>query len=614
MKTLLKTLAVAAFAALPLRAVSAPPEAPAGGGDDTKAVTSKITDVTVYADRSRVTRAARVELPAGTSRIAFSKLPGWLDEGSVRVALAPAAAAKITDVQVVRTFLAQPADEEVRKLEAGITEIQDQVAALDDELVPLEAQEQQIRAIRSFSTEKWTKDTVVREVKVEEYGGVVKFVGTALSEIAKAKREIGKKKRELMPELALRQRKLADLRQCMQLEQRTVVVTLAADRPVTAAVLLAYMLPGTTWEPVHELRTSQDGNAVEVASYAVVSQTTGEDWAGVNLTLSTQRPLAAAHIPELESLAVGAGRPLARLVNAGGDVTFAVAQKNWTAQNKTFNGVVLTGGNSYVGSSTISAGTLQIDSAAYNDNVARQDEVQQKVVAVFERVQQQRGTTAQFAATGPQTVRTDGRSVRVPIGTVRLAAAPKIVAAPELSLNAVQTVDLTNGGAQPLLPGNVSLFIDGALVGTTQVDFVAPGEGFSMFLGVVDRVKLSRTLDKKSSSLTWSGKRKKMQTAFLVTVENLSDRPVSLQLADRIPVSDNDEIRVSGVRIQPEVEPDTKGLLKWDVALAPKEKKEFRIEYTLAYPQNLQVVPMKDGESAAPAELHKQIRDLESKF
>ncbi len=614
MRTPLKSLFLAAVIVLPFHAVSAPPDPSVPDG--ATVVESRITDVTVYADRSRVTRGSTVTLPAGTSRLAFAKLPGWLDEGSLRLAVTPSAAGRITDVQVVRTFLAQPADDEIRKLEAGVTEIQDAIAGLDDELMPLEAQEQQVRAIRTFSAEKWTKDTPVREVKTEEYAGVVKFIGGTLGETAKAKRAIEKQKRSLQPELAARQRKLADLRQCMQLEQRTVIVTIAAEKPASAALALTYMLPGTTWEPVHELRAVQDGNTIEMASFAVVSQTTGEDWTGVNLTLSTQRPMTAAHIPELESLAVGAGKPLAKMVNAG-DETFQAAQKNWAVQNESFNGVVLTGNNSYTGSTSISGGRLQLDSDSYNRNVVSQSAVQQRIVAVFERVQQQRGTTAQFAAPGAQTVRTDGRTVRVPIGMVKLAAAPKIVAAPELSLNAVQTVDLANAGAQPFLPGKVSIFQDGALVGTTEVEFVAPGEGFAMFLGVVDRIKLSRTLDKKSSSLTWTGKRKKMQTSFLVTVENLSDRPVALQLADRIPVSDNDEIRVSGVLIQPEVKPDAKGLLKWEVALAAKEKKEFRIEYTLSYPQDLQVVTDKKRGEAAPAaaaELNKQIRDLEYKF
>jgi uncharacterized protein (TIGR02231 family) len=591
----------------------------AAPADEATPAVSKITEVTVYADRSRVVRTTEADLPAGTSRLSFAKLPGWLDEGSVRVALTPASAGRITDVQVIRTFLAQPDDEEIRKLEADVLEIQDQIAELNDELQPLEAQQQQVANIRTFSAEKWTKETAVREVKIEEYTDMVNFVGSTLSEIAKSKRSIEKQKRELQPILTARTRKLVDLRQCMQLEQRTVIVTIVADKPGRTALALTYMLPGTTWEPTHELRASQDGKMVEMTSFAVVSQTTGEDWDGVNLILSTQRPLAPVHIPELESLAVGTGRPLAKLAGANDD-SFQIAQKNWSLRNEEMNGIMLTGNNSYAGKKSFSAGSLQMSQGAYNDNVKRQNEVQKKIVTVFERVQQQRGTTMQFAAPGRQTVRTDGRPVRVPIGTLQLAAAPRIVAAPELSLNAVQTVDLANTGLQPVLPGKVALFLDGALVGSTEVEFVAPGEGFAMFLGVADRIKLSRGLDKKSSSMTWTGKRKKLQVAYLVTAENLSDRPVTLELADRIPVSDNDDIRVNGVKLQPDTKPDPKGLLKWDATLAAREKKEFRIEYTITYPQDLRINPAKDtnfredmNAPAQPAaELHRQIQDLET--
>jgi hypothetical protein len=583
---------------------------------------SRITAVTVYADRARVTRSATVALPAGVSRIVFEKLPGWIDEGSVRVVPTPAAACKIADMQVLRTFLAQPADAEVRNLEEGVTEIQDQVAALDDELQPLEAQEQQITSVRAFASDKLPKDTAAREVKPEEYGAVVKYVGGALSDIAKAKRAIAKKKRLLLPELSVRERKLADLRQCMQLEQRTVIVTLAADVATKAELSLVYMLPGTTWEPSHELRTSRDGKTVEIASFAVVSQTTGENWDGADLAFSTQRPTSPARIPELEALIVGSSGQAIRI--AGQNDSFDDAEKNWRAQNPVFNGTILSGENSYANSSFSQAGKLRISKSGYLDNVASQKLVQRKVATVFEKIQQKRGTTAQFAASGPQTVRTDGRQVRVPILASRINAMQKVMAAPELSLNAVRTVGLTNTCGQPLLPGRVSLFMDGALVGMTEMEFAGAGEEFSLFLGTEDSIKLSRTLDKKNSSLTWSGKRRKMQAVFLIEVENLAGQQATIQLADRIPVSDNDDVRISGVRIEPAAKPDSKGLLKWDVTLAPKEKRQYRIEYTVIYPPELprrriQVnaaeAPQVEGSAAAPQEdLHLQILNIESKF
>ncbi len=259
----------------------------ADGAADAKPVDSRITDVVVFADRAQVTRAASVALPAGRAQFAFAKLPGWIDEGAVRVALSPADAGRIIDVQIERTYLARASDEEFRKAEDAVREISDQIAALDDEKAVLEAQAKQVEAIRMFSMEKLPKDAAIREIKPAEYGETVKYIAGALREIATARREQEKKRRELTPELNVRQRKLEELRQKSQLEQRTVVVTVQGAAAKNATLSLTYMTPGATWEPGHELRANSDAGKVHLASFAVVIQTTGEDWTGVNLALST---------------------------------------------------------------------------------------------------------------------------------------------------------------------------------------------------------------------------------------------------------------------------------------------------------------------------------------
>jgi uncharacterized protein (TIGR02231 family) len=451
----------------------------------------------------------------------------------------------------------------------------------------------------------------MREIKVEEYGSVIKFLSQSMLETARSKREIDKHRRDLQPELRARQQKLTELQQRAMLEQRTVVLTVKGIQPGQVGLKLVYMLPGTTWEPVHELRASQDGAAASMSSFALVTQTTGEDWDGITLTFSTQSPNATTRIPELEALLLGSGHALARMLNPEAD-SFQAAVANFEGQNAYWNGVA-------------NAGRAQIQQD-WNENVKTQRARQARVVEIFHQVQQ-RGTTAQFPALGGQSVHTDGRTVRVPIGAARFETTPRIVAAPELSLNAAQTADLVNTSGQPLLPGKVLLYSEGAFVGTTETEFVAPGENFSIFLGVADRLKLSRTLDQKRSSVTWTGKRKRMLASFLVTAENLSDKLATFQLAERIPVSETDEIRVIGVKLLPEIKPDVKGLVKWDASLPAKSKKEFRIEYTLDYPAEFpqpvrldKLLPSssepkpKTSSSPAPSSLYRQINELEEQL
>ncbi len=594
MKRLLFLLSLALT--ITLRAADAP------DAEDGKPVVSKITDVTVYADRAQVTRVGTVALTAEPTRHAFAQLPGWIDEGSVRVSLTPADAGQILDVQIRRTYLAKASSEEFLKADTAVREISDQIAALDDEKAVLEAQSKHVDAIRMFSLDKLPKDVAAREIKPDEYGQSVEFIANSLRKLAAAKRELEKKRRDLQPELTARQQKLNDLRQRSQLEQRTVVVTLKGAAK-NAQVSLTYMLPGATWEPVHELRASPDAKTVSLASYAVVIQTSGEDWTGVNLSLSTQRSTATMKIPELEAMLVGTGRKIAH-VSASSHDSFGLATKNYAAQNGLWNDI----NNRDV-----------VIQQEYRANQVLQFDNSVRVEKLFETLQQ-RGTTAHFPAMGAQNIRTDGRPVRVPIGQEQFTAQHRILAAPEISLNAARTVDLSNTGKQPLLPGKVSLYLDGAFLGLTEAEFTAPGESFALYLGVADQLKLARTLDKKRSELKRSGSRTKVQASFVVSVENLSDRAVTVQLTDRVPVSESDEVRVGSVKISPEGKPDTKGLLKWDLNLAAKQSKEFRIEYTIEYPNDLPTrkpaglgIPASD--KAAPTfELHEQIKRLEMKF
>lgn len=560
-----------------------------------EALDSRIESVTVYVDRARVCRRAKVRLRQGVHVYAFARLPGWADEGSVRLALEPGDAGRIADVRVQREYLARPDDAKLRQAEISVREMTDRVQELDDELKVLATKQSHVEQIRAFSLEKLPRDTVLKDTSPEAYGKVVDFIADALREIGKQRREIAKKRREFEPELAAREKRLAELRQRTQLEQCTVLVTVDGAAPRQAVVALTYMLPGATWEPAHELRVeSERPDKVELASYAVVSQTTGEDWNGAQISFSTQSPTESIQIPELDALLLGRGRSLAQVAGKRSE-SFRTAQQKFKGQNVLW----------------YRYNNPDLDTNDFLSNVGDLADIQGRQVVVFETLQK-RGTTAHFRTDARPVIRTDGRKARVPIGRILLDSKQEIVAAPETSLNAARIMKMRNTGKQPLLPGSVALYRDAAFLGLTDLDFVAEGEEFTAFFGVADQIKLTRMLDQRRSSLV-RGKRTRMKTVFRVVVENLSERTETVRLADRVPVSEDREISVSRVRIQPEGEPDAKGLIEWDLSLAPKEKREFTIEYTLEYPADIMTRTLNLQAEGVPAAsgLHKQIADLE---
>jgi uncharacterized protein (TIGR02231 family) len=584
-----------------------PPGGAAGGGDasfpgaglvtpddDPNAVLvpSSIRKVTVYSDRALVSREGKIELKAEPTVYAFKHLPGWVDDGSVRVATT---AGRILDVRVGRSYLAQATEQSYRKAEAASRALARRLLALDDELNVLEAQSKQIEDIKTFSLDKLDKDvvagspaaaggpTVPGSVGVSTYAAVVDFIAKKMREIAKGRRAVQAEREKLVPEVEAAKRRLEELRGLTQLEETKVFVTVQGTTPTDGRLQLSYMLPGATWEAAHELRTSGgEAPSVEVTSFAVVTQASGEDWDEAELTFSTQSSTAAVRIPELEALTLGEGKARTQTIERQ-SASFKRAEAAFKGQNRLWN--------QRAQSSTRSHAFEE----SYQRNFEFLQLTQSKTVQIFQTLQQ-RGTTAQFKAMNTTKVRADGRSVRVPLGRAKLRAKKAIVAAPEQSLNAAETLEMLNDSGQSLLPGNVALYQGGAFLGMTSLDFVADGEEFAVFLSVADQLKLSRTLDKKRSALVRK-QRTQMQLAFVVTVENLSGKTQSLKLADRIPVSEDKDIVISGVKISPEAKPDAKGILRFSLTLRPNEKRKFEIQYQIEYPPSL-VVEMRKNEAA----------------
>ncbi len=573
---------------------------------------SGVTAVTVYSDRARVTREADAGVTTESKVFAFKNLPGWVDDGSVRVA---ASAGRIVDVRVERHFLAKATDENWQRAEREHKAIVNHLGALSDELAVLAAQKNQIESIKAFSLDKITKDTVIGNIKVESYAQVVEFIGDALRKNAKARRKVQLQIDEVSPKFAASQHRLDEMKNLGQLEETTVLVTLQASQPTKSRVSLTYMMPGATWEPMHELRVStSDDKTVEVISYAAVTQTSGEDWGNAELSFSTQSTVESVRIPELEQLTLGDTMTATRILKRKMS-SFSRAQKAFKEQSHLWNEIQ----QRSVGKESVNFEQV------YRDNMEYLQVAQSKTVQIFKSLQN-RGTTAHFKAKSAHSVRGDGYPTRLRIGKSSLKSTQKIVAVPEQSLNAARTLPMANNTGQAFLPGKVALYQDGAFLGMTEMEFIAKGEQFSLFLSVADHIKLNRELDRKYSTLI-QRKRNRMRVAFNVTVENLSEKSTTFTLTDRIPISENREVRIDSVKITGDTKPDKKGLLNWSVKLKPKEKKKFRIAYQVEYPKELildarrrrmqnQSMPNPAAPAAAPVERKKyhiedQLMDLE---
>ena len=259
-------------------------------------------------------------------------------------------------------------------------------------------------------------------------------------------------------------------------------------------------------------------------------------------------------------------------------------------------------------------------------NLDLNDAIQQKSVQTFAKISG-RATTAHFRALADKAVPSDGQPIRLPIGDLSLNRTERIVAAPEASLNAARVFELNNKNGQALLPGKVTLYLGANFLGSTAIDFVGPGEEFSLYAGSGRRSKGfpgSGSFKSEKRKTSFSSKTE-LQASWIIEVENFADVEKNVRLADRIPVSQNDDVKVRSVKTSPKITPDEKGLFSWDLVLAPKEKRTLNVEYVVQYPKdytqrsyrnasNMPEMQQQSGNDFEMNSLQLQLRSLESKF
>ncbi|MGF1448670.1 MAG: mucoidy inhibitor MuiA family protein [Opitutales bacterium] len=535
------------------------------------AIESTIERVTVFADRAEVTRVGTL---SGVRSVRFAGLPGWVDEESVRVRLSPAQGMRIADIRVQREFLAQASDAAVREAEAAVQQLDDQMRRLNADRQVLQQSREHLDKIVLFSADKLPRDGASRPVPPDEYAGFLDFVTERLQSLLEQEIAIEERERALRPQRSAAQQALNELRARRSLRETVVTVSFDQAPSRETTVELTYMLPGASWEPAHELRVANGGGEVRFVSYAVVSQTTGENWDGAELTFSTQSSSAPQRIPELTALILGRepGQPplVAEQANArGAKKGFARARRDQERNQSVYL--------------RLNAAALSIESD-FSENIISNRDMQERARVQFERIEQKRGTTAIYTARRTFNIRTDGNTVRVPVAEAQLPSKHQLLAMPEMSLNVFRALELSNAGAQPILPGSVALFVDEAFQGTTVTDFAAPGEAFTVFLGLEDRVKIARRLDREESRLWRSDRYTEMDVAIIVELENLSGQPLSLVVTERIPQAKTKDVRVRGVDLSPRIEPDDDGMARWTVDLAPQTTQALNIGYDLRYP------------------------------
>ncbi|MBI4605038.1 MAG: mucoidy inhibitor MuiA family protein [Planctomycetes bacterium] len=312
--TLVLALALAAGTRLAAQETPAPPPpaplapAPAPAPEpepEAPRLETRIGAVTLYSDQALVLRRGAASLPAARSRWEVAGLPAQLLDEAVRARVSRGGASLASLEVVVRNeqlFRKAEAEEAERKLK----EIQGRHKAASDALA---AQDAELKLLGSLEIGKRPEGPPEKPqpapLDPRAWGAMLDFVSAALTENRRAARERLAELDGIEEELAVAQAQVDKLSSAKVRSTKSVLLELEARAAGEVELELAYLVPGPGWWPRYDLRASVETGKLELTSYALVRQETGEDWQGVELTFSAAEPARAADLPEVLAWKIG---------------------------------------------------------------------------------------------------------------------------------------------------------------------------------------------------------------------------------------------------------------------------------------------------------------------
>jgi uncharacterized protein (TIGR02231 family) len=525
---------------------------------------SRIDAVTVYPSGAEVTRVGKVKLDLGEHTLLFAELPANAVSSSIRVEGKATGKLEIGSVDT-RSVSVPRADDAVaaterRRVEDAIETLKDEKAALQASVVAAETQKRLIDNLTQLPTRPMpAHDTSSAQ---PDWGQLFGLIGERAAQAQKSILDAQIKIRGVERQIKDQEGKLASLAPTQQ-ARTEVKVSVNAGGPLEADIVIRYQVRSASWTPFYDARlttgTKSQAPKLALVRRASIQQRTGEAWDNVALSLSTARPAAGTAAPLLSAMIVDyesdVPPPPPRSAPTSGGLRNAVPQAT--------RGL---------------ADDERADRAATEVSAAEETRARVEVQA-FQAI---------YGIAGRVTVPDTGETKRVQIDDMDLDPALTVRAVPKRDQKAYLYARITVGRGTPLLPGQVSLFRDTTFVGNGRLPLLAPGEEHELGFGIDDAIRVRYAIAEEKRGETGIITSSKTDSrSYRITVKNLHERAIPLTVLDQIPVSQNADIKVelTGKTAPARRDVDDKrGVLAWDMTLAPDEERVIEFGYRTTWP------------------------------
>ncbi|AZV76505.1 mucoidy inhibitor MuiA family protein [Parasedimentitalea marina] len=519
---------------------------------DTIPVSSKVTEVTMYPDSAAITRVASFAIPAGKHRLELQGVPETAMLELLRIDLT--GARQISTIY--RDEYAPPrdfTDPRVETAEARIDEIEQRIQAVKDDAMRAglkgAAADVSIGFLRQLGKNEGLADAgpdalrdIARMISLE-----AETASQAALDASISARQIERQLLDLEDELRIAEQALEAID--LESEDRVyIAVEVEADAASDGTIVLNYLDGGrNSWSPAYDLKLETgDIPQLSIERGAFVRQGTGENWTDITLHLSTVAPISQVEPSVLYTRSRRIEEPLPE--------------------------------------------PPESEMGAYYEPVVEPVVIVEEAASMWNVEADGAGVTYSYGA--PVSISSGADMLRLELDVLTEPGTLLARAVPMLDNTAYRVMRFINMSGEELLNAEYAArYIDGKLIGIDRFSGLAAGEEGEIGFGSIDGLQIRRdTLGQSEGGRGLISRSNQQVQKVEIEIENLTDQVWPLQVRDRVPYSQQEDLQITWSATPRPTEEDLdkrRGILAWDLEMAPGENRKIQLETTLSWPEGM---------------------------
>ena len=595
---------------------------------------AKIKEVIVYTSGAQINSEVTTTISKGTSIVRITDVSPFVNQNTIQLN-------GLKDISIlsigfeVATYPKKMLSDKIKNLEKEISIIQREIALQQNTIKGLEEEKSILNLNKNLGS---TQQAAAMDKILLHSKHYRERIPVLEMEIY----DINKKIILLAEDLKLKQ--LEYQKNLGDSNENKGEIILKFNNPNEAMTLnlgLKYLVSGAGWIPSYEIKAKNSKDGLDFSYKAQVYQTSGEDWNDIKLTLSTGNPSFNNDKPTVDTHYLNFINPT--IYNA------TVYDKKinfiYNPMVKMVTGVVTDNSGPIPGVNVMVQGTnigTQTDfDGRYTIKIENGKELVYSFVGMnntslpiysntMNVVMQENANTLQEVVVmgySKKTKSIDDNSVKleeeiltgsgdekeiimntvtfkikksysipsldtpsiIEIDNFTVPAEFEYFSAPILSENVYLTAKVKEWNKYDLLPGDASIYTEGAYAGTTFINPYQTEEELVISMGLDSNLIIERKQINNLKAKSFLGSTRIVDRNYEITLRNNKPVDVTVKVYDRIPISQNKEIKVEKSTTDNADYDEKTGLLFWQITLPSKQLVKKQLGYQVKYPKNKRV-------------------------